>query len=376
MITIEEIHSFNQAAHLKHEWDALVQEAGLNLSLRFDFVMSLWEAHLDKKNIVLLLAKEDGKTVGIFPFFFTYLRIFGILPVVQLDLLTNIFSLYNDFICVDRADRLIFMVIDHMRKYHKQWQVLHIGNVLESSMTDTLFRNNQTLMTVRYLSGVSPFINLENGIEEYLKSKSRNFRQNLRRKECTLNEFETICMKMFDKDKDIDNALDRIYEIERESWKKGEGISIEQNEKQKRFYEIYLNKAAVCGMVKIYFLCINGEYAAFKLYLCDKDSVYFTKTAYKAKYKKYSLGFLLQAFTIKKFMELHKKECDLLIGETRLKLEFATGSKKVFNIYVYNECVYARVLFCIKKTIIAVKKVVGHPKRSTRAETHESKTTR
>ena len=114
MISIEEMNSFDQAASLKQEWDSIIDEAGLDISLSFDFITSLWESHLNKRDIVLLLAREDEVLIGIFPLTITKKMYCIGFPMTVVGPLSNLFCFHNNFICKPRADECFHAVIDYL----------------------------------------------------------------------------------------------------------------------------------------------------------------------------------------------------------------------------------------------------------------------
>ena len=358
MIVIEEINSYSEALRLKDEWNGLVKKARLNLSLDFDFVMSLWEVHLEKKDIVLLVAKEEGNVVGIFPLFMSCARVGGVIPVAQVGLLTNLFSLHNDLICEDKTGEVFSSVLEYMNTRYNKWHEIFIGNVLEESTAYRFFSKSSTANVTMRRSGADPYIDLKNGFDSYIESRSWSFRRNAKRKAKKLEELGNIQLKEFHEPRDVAFALEKINEIENESWKENAGISIDQNENQKRFYKSYLEKAALNGNWESFFLCVNGEYSAFKLLLTEQHIANSLKTAYKSKYDHYSLGFLIHLFVIKKLCERQWKEYDLLTGVTTLKQESATGIRNEFSFFIYNSNnIYAKLIYFLKQILTVVRRI-------------------
>lgn len=347
MIIIEEINKFNDAQRLKLDWDRIVKENNLSIFQSFDFVMSLWEAWFDKKDIILLLAKEDDRICGIFPLVLDRGTVFKICPVNKITLMTNEFSFFgNNLICDEKINDPLSAIVHRMNKYHAKWDYFEILNMASNSniWRDTMIRNNRNI--VISAANDAAYIGLTRGWDYYIKSKSRKFRQNLRRVDHLCCDNIPCEIKYYNTPEKVDFIMGMIYEIENESWKAREGSIMQSNKKEKVFYETYLKKAAALNNIFCAFLYIQGECAAYSVGIVDKNIFYWLKTSYKNKFKAFSPGNYLYEQLIKKLNELGFEEFNM--GNEGINIWHkkyrATEIRKNSNLFICNNHIYSALI--------------------------------
>lgn len=357
MITLSEINKFEEAINLKEDWSRIIAEAGLDISLSYDFVTSLWESHLEKKDIILLIAREEDKIVGILPLIATKDRVLGVFPVNKIGLLTNLFCFHNNFICKDRVPDLLSVIRSYLDTHYADWNVFELSNVSEGSNIMRWLTDSRCPSFLKDRTEDAPYVEICSAWEDYVNNRPKKFRWKLRRIGRELEKDGRLHSKEFFNPEDVDFILDKIFEIEKESWKEKAKISITLDEKQKKFYEIYLKKAASDNNLMVMFLCVGEEYVAFKLTIIFQNMCFLLKTAYKYKFKDNSPGFILEKYLLKKIFDMNFKKYDLLIGNQPWKREWATGIKEAFDIHIYNtRSNYSSFIYHLKKLVKFIKR--------------------
>ena len=348
MITIEEINKFSDALKLKPDWDRIVEEGNLDIFQSFDFVMSLWETWGDKKDITLLIARDETKVLGIFPLAYNKAHIFGFLPVNTISLLTGLIFMPNDFIIKDRISESLDALLYYLSTTHFKYDVFEItgyySGVRNDSRVSHWLMNSKHKKIIKRKIPSALYIKLVDNWEGYLKNKSRDFRRQIQKFDNYLGKKEIFEVKCFSSSDGMEFVLDKIYEIQRESWRadRDGGVLIEFDAVLKKFHSIYLKKAAAMGNILAMFLCINNEYAAFTLNIVNGKKTSSIATSYKEKFKEYSPGFILHKYLVKKLFELGIKEHELGVyswpreGHMEWQKRWATGSKENYWIWLYN----------------------------------------
>jgi CelD/BcsL family acetyltransferase involved in cellulose biosynthesis len=370
MITIEEINRFDQALGLKDQWNKLVDEAGLDVSLSFDFVMSLWEAYFEKRDLILLLAREENELTGIFPLYISKENIFGTITLNKIGLLTNSFFLYNDFIIKKGAQKSFDAVLHYLDAHYNNWDIFEITGFFVGVKNDSnamrwLSQNRYKRFIKRKVSE-SLYVELDRSWEEYMHKKSHKSRYNLQIAGKKLEKDGRLEVKYFGKPQELDFIFDKVHEIESESWRinkgtKGGIISA----KRRKLHESYFKKAAAQDKLLAVFLYIDGECAAFVLGIIGKKICHLLNVGYKEKFKKYSPGLIAFNHFIKKLFELGVKEFNIEIAEwpgvehLEWKKRWATGAKENYWIWLYNgNRSYALCIYYLRRLSGFIKNIV------------------
>jgi len=371
MIKIEEINKFDQAINLKGQWDKLVDEAGLDVSLSFDFVMSLWEAYFGKNDIILLLTREENELTGIFPLYMSKENIVGAITLNKISLLTNSFFLHNDFIIKNKALESFDAVLHYLDAHYNGWDIFEITGYAVGVKNDSnVMRWLSQSRYKRFIKRKAPeslYVELDGSWEEYMHKKSSNFRYDLQRKAKKLEKDGRPEVKYFGKPEEIDLIFDKVNEIESESWRinKGtKGAIIRRNNIRGKLYESYFKKAAAQDKLLAVFLYIDGECAAFVLSIIGKKTCNLWNVGYKEKFKKYSPGFIAFEHTVKKLFELGVEEFNIEIaewpgmGHMEWKKRWATGAKESCWIWLYNgNHLYALSIYYLRRLSGFIKNI-------------------
>ena len=349
MIQTRVIDVYDNAVSIKRKWDDLVEHGKLDVSASYVWTIALWESHLKKKNMNIILVERGNDILGIFPVFIKKKTINKI-PVKTICLLPNLFCVHNDLVVRDdkpEALEAFFNLINNHHDY-RNWNVFEIPSVVTNSSTDQLLQN--VLLSLRFphkiLQGSSsPFLKMKGlSWEKYLRSRSKNSRKNFKRKENTIKNAGGTEMKFVTDQKEIWKIL---LEIENKSWKHTAGFSIVDKTHQMAFYGLLINEFAEA--LKFSVLFFGKRPITYCMGILHRKKYWSLKTSYDEEFKKLSPGTVLKLWLLKYCFDIHLEEFDFGGEDEEHKLNFTDSVCHHKNYLIFNSNMYSRTVYRISR---------------------------
>jgi len=322
---------------LRQEWNELVASRLGNLYMTFEWVTSLWESHLGMRDTEFVILKAASQLQGIFPLTRQVVRKMH-MPFCQYGLVTNNYGQnHNDLILFHHQSACMDSLLNYLRE--KRWDIFFVGSVPSDSKTILLLRElegyyNYRLIKEPYVS--SPFLTLNGTWETFIERKSGNFRSDLQRKWNKTKHNRTE-FKIYSQPGDVDHILEEICKIESNSWKEDSKTSITTQPIAKKFYNIFLPKAAENGWLYVVIFYIDGKPAAYDMGILFANKYYMLKTSYDLEFKQWSPGTILRQFVIQELYKMNVGEHDFLGSDDAYKMRWTDTVRKHWNIYLYNK---------------------------------------
>ncbi|MCK6509923.1 GNAT family N-acetyltransferase [Myxococcota bacterium] len=143
---------------------------------------------------------------------------------------------------------------------------------------------------------------LHDGLDAWLERRSRNFRVSLRKSERAAQEQE-IAFEWIDGVCDGAALLERIFQIERRSWKGESGKSIYRNLPYRRFYETLCTRMGKRGLLRAIFAQHEGKDIAYAFGGIVGSVYRGFQISYNDQFAALGLGNLLQWWQMQKLAE-------------------------------------------------------------------------
>ena len=349
MIRTRVIDVYDNAVSIKRKWDYLVEHGKLDVSASYLWTIALWESHLKKKNMNIILVENGNDISGIFPVFIKKKTINKI-PVKTICLLPNLLCVHNDLVVRDDKPEALEAFCDLSNNYHdcRNWNIFEIPSVVTNSPTDRLLQN--VLSSLRFPHKISqgsssPFLKMKDlSWERYLKTRSKNSRKNFKRKENTIKNAGSTEMKFVTDQKEIWKIL---LEIENKSWKHTAGFSIVDKTHQMAFYNLLINQFAEA--LKFSVLFFEKRPIAYCMGILNRKKYWSLKTSYDEKFKKLSPGTVLKLWLLKYCFDIHLEEFDFGGEDEEHKLDFTDSVCHHKNYLIFNSNMYSRTAYFISR---------------------------
>lgn len=360
---ITKIEADSSILYLKDAWDAINSQGPDNPTLSYDWIISLLETHLDKKDVFILILEDAGRVVAIAPFFKTRIKYSG-MNLLKLSLLSNLYCCHNDLLLIGNQEKYIQELINYLVK-EVNWDVLEFEDFLENSKSVALLSITAKKMRLPITTkpGVrSPYIEITGDSYNLISRRSPKTIGDLKRKENKLANTGKLSVITYTPNGNIMKLIDKIYYIEKNSWKESAKTSITTSPKQMKFYELYLTSLIAQEKILIEVMEINNEPIAYSIMLRHRNKIYLLKNSYIEKYKRYSPGTLLFIKVMENAFEQGIEEYDFTGKAENAKMEWTDKTRQHVDILLYNRKINLYMLFMLK---VSAKKILKLTSRIT-----------
>ncbi len=174
-----------------------------------------------------------------------------------------------------------------------------------------------------------PFVVLgEGGWEHYLKGRSGQFRNQLKRKWKALERDHELSLESADSGEALEAGLDRLFDLHDARRRQLGTPSALDDPAARAFLRSFAEAARGRGWLREYLVKVDGTAAAAWLGWRVGDRFAYYQAGFDPELSRYSIGFLLLAHTVRTAIEEGAGEYDLLLGDESFKRRFATGERQ------------------------------------------------
>jgi CelD/BcsL family acetyltransferase involved in cellulose biosynthesis len=277
------------------DWDALVERCGGGILYSHGF-LRLWREHFAPGESLRVLTQRTshGGLTAALPLLLRQTRIYGV-PVRELSALANVHSGRFDLLAEnppEAARALLDALVEQA-----DWDVLRLIDVPQGGAAEALLdaADSAGLLSGRWASMNSPYIDLPASWSEMELTLSNHFRANMRRRWRRLSEKGEVSTELCDgSDHAVLNArLEEGLQLETEGWKGRGGTAICQASDTLGFYTALARQNGCEGKLRLWFLRLNGQAIAFQFGLQDGMRYLLLKPTYDEAHKAVGPGHLL-----------------------------------------------------------------------------------
>jgi CelD/BcsL family acetyltransferase involved in cellulose biosynthesis len=175
----------------------------------------------------------------------------------------------------------------------------------------------------------SPTVWSDGDQERYEACFGRNLRRNLRRNVRHLDARGQFRFVVETGGHRLDTLLKEGFRLESLAWKGAKKTAIMSRPQTLQFYSEMADWAAREGILRLFFLHLDGRPFAFAMALEDQNVLYGLKGGYDPDFARYSPGILLLYHTISYAFERRLTRYELLPGTEPYKLALANDSHEI-----------------------------------------------
>lgn len=180
----------------------------------------------------------------------------------------------------------------------------------------------------------SPSVRIDGDFETYSSGRSRGFK-NVARRWRKANREHEVRFRFEEQQDDLDRALEVGFEVEAASWKAERGTAILSTPQTRSFYFALGRAYQASGGLRLLWLDIDGEPAAFSFCLLRSGHLYLLKTGMRESFRSEAAGLVLQYCTVRHCFELGLESYELLGGDEPYKRHFANAVSNYVRVSSY-----------------------------------------
>jgi CelD/BcsL family acetyltransferase involved in cellulose biosynthesis len=299
------------------EWGALAERAR-NIFATPEWLTTWWQHFGDDRELRVDTVRHDGDLVGLLPLYVWRSR-----PPRTLRFLGHGPSDVMGPVCAAGDGPVVAAALERSLA-HGGWDVLLAERlpspaVLPSALGARELRREPS--PVLAIGGTS--------WDDYLASKSSNFRQQVRRRERKLASDHDLSFRLSDDPARLDADLDVLFRLHRERW--GAGGSGALGERRSAFHRDFARVALERGWLRLWLLELDGRAVAawYGLRFAGRELYY--QAGRDPAFDKQAVGFVLLAHTVREAMNDGMGAYDFLRGGESYKDRFTDDDTAVVS---------------------------------------------
>jgi len=349
-LTTRVISGYDEFLALESQWTDLVRRSGASHPfLEHCWLCSWWDCFGDGSQLRIVTVREGQRLIAAAPLILTTTRIYGV-PVRRLGFFYNPHVPRADFIIAERAEEACEAIWAELRAA-SDWDVIQLCQLTESS--DTLPRirelaHRDRLPIGTWKSGASPRVQIDRTFDQFHQTLAAKFRSNLRNRFKRLDQVGTVALDTVTGGSRLKESLDEGLRLEASGWKGEEGTAILNDARIQRFYELFAERAAERGWLRLNFLRVNGRAAAFDYSLEYANRIFLQKLGHDPEFSALSPSNLLLCTALRQAFERGLAEYDFLGEEAEWKRCWTEEAQSNYWLYIFANTAKGRLAHWLK----------------------------
>lgn len=329
------ITAFNQASvfdELESEWNDLLRRSAVDiLFLTWEWQSTWWDAYEAGDIWVVTCRTDDGRLVGIAPWFIQNTDGERVLRTIGCVDVTDYVDIIADRNCVEAVQvYLARFLADNTDKYDR----INLCNIPETSPTYAQFPDKlrqQHFDADTVLQEVCPVIHLPAEWEDYLGKLDKKQRHEIRRKLRKAESEAKLEWYVVGRDHDFDNEVEKFLSLMAASQPSKAEFLRDQN--NLRFFKNILSVTHEKGWLKLSFLkCNDTDVAAYCDFDYNRHILVYNSGLLPESYAQLSPGIVLLAYDIRHAIETGHIIYDFLRGNESYKYRMGAEDTRVYKL--------------------------------------------
>jgi CelD/BcsL family acetyltransferase involved in cellulose biosynthesis len=311
---------------LCHEWDTLALATAAPPFLRPGWVRAWMAAFAPRRQLQLLTVRRDEQLVALLP---VVTRMRQVVAPVNAET-----PVMGPLAVDDRAAGALLPGL-LARTHHADLRFLPEGDHARALVAEAEARGLRwRCETVRR----SPYTRVDGDWDTFCREVlSARRRKRLRRQEEKLAGLGHIDLTVHDGTVDRVEFLSEGLRLELAGWKGEQGTAVLSRPRTAQFYRSVADWAAEVGILRLYFLRLNGRAIAFGYRLEQQGVIYGVKIAYAEKFREYGPGLLLMhGMMVDAFGRAEVRSVEWQGEADPHKLDFASGVREQLRLQLFS----------------------------------------
>ncbi len=287
-IMVNRIREPEQLAPMREWWNELLRKSETRTAeLSYEWQTNHWKYFHGNDELFVLIAEDSGRVVGIAPLKRQRIRVKGV-ALHRLCFIAASESNYQDFITDDRSGKVHARFWQYLQDHRNEWDRLELENVPAASLTSEWFARERVGNALHFTRKRTRCLHLtmNRSWDEYLASRSRMHRANLRKGMHKLEEAGHVSLSRVSAEPEIRRALDGMFEFHQARWNSSPTPSKFNDERMQSFYQDCLVSMIKPGLMGLHALSVGNTPAAFLVVFYMERTCVLQLSAFNARFER------------------------------------------------------------------------------------------
>ncbi len=359
-LSIRIIDSEEEFIKLKDSWNDLLDNSNADtIFLTWEWVWEWWQHFRKSKRLVILVAQEAGRIIGIAPFYTEKVRFFGLRSYTHLEFCASsgVSSEYLDFILIKGREReLVRRFMDELfNNPNIRWDVLNFIHMKKESENLRWCREywaEKKRKVNIYEEGPNPFISLPVTTDDLSNCLGKKVRLNTRNYKNRLCKQHQTYLEVITSPENLEgNMADFIHLHQiRQQEKNEKGSFNAQRQQYLAFHSVISRIFFQKGWCYLTFLNVNKERIAGQYNFIYKGKIYCYSVGFDPAWSNARAGNVLIYMVLEHAILNKYREFDFLGGDEEYKFLWTKDSRMTVNAAFWrSNSVY--FLACLEKKV-------------------------
>jgi len=349
---IQEIREYESFLNLETEWNSLLSMTTEDtVFLRHEWFRCWWNAYGKEKEMLILLAREGEKLIGIAPLMKVSAKIRNF-SVSQIQFIENKDSPICDFIIPDRKEEVLEEILKNISKLNS-WDTISFGKIPRTSKNylalNQVLRQKHKRFKLDILSKI-PFLSIHSTWSEFYSKKPRHFKKEINYHANKIKELGKI--SVVENTSFSEKLFSDLLGVTEKSWKFEKGVAIDSDEETKNFFYNLTRVAAEKGWLSLWMLNSENKPVAMEYNLRYTGKVFALRGDYDERYQRFSPGNFLSFNMLKSYFSDNISIYELGPGFSSYKTQWANDVYETYSFTLFNKNVYSLLLSFVFLDII------------------------
>jgi|GEM_PF-3548938 len=334
-------------ASCRDEWQQLARERDAPPDLMPGWFEGLCSTRaLHPASIWVAWARCDGALSMVWPYQQRRLTRFAV-GMRAIESLQNLDCLHAGVLSSlsepETAEAILGALCDH----RGTWAMIEFTRVVGDSTLARAFTSaaaSLNLATQTTVARGSPYLTLSASWQDYLASRSANFRQNVKRRERRAASAGEFVITRYTTPEEVDRFFAYVAEIEVHTWKHPLGTSMVAQPWELEFLHLQARTFAPRGQWTGHVAFLDGAPIAHYCCLQHQGIVYGVKHSFDQRHERLSAGSILSATLLEHAHRDHQTEVDFLGSDEAHKMIWTDAVRPHVRLRIYGRGMSARLL--------------------------------
>jgi CelD/BcsL family acetyltransferase involved in cellulose biosynthesis len=338
---IQEINNYGDFIALESAWKNFLEEYEHTIFSTWEWLSTWWKHFGADKRLLLLLAKDNDRIVGIAPLMYTVSSLFG-LKRGKIEFIGTPDSDYNNFIVNEKKEETLRLFIEHLHALKKKWAFIDLSDIPQTAeCLNFLATTSKSLKPIEKC----PYLLLPESYEKFLEGLSPKKRKYIRYNMNRLQASFKVEMVDYSQEGLYTEGMQYLVELHR---KRREDIGSYSSFSDPKVRSFHLNLAKCFSKENwlcLHVLKLSGKPVAAEYAFKHRSKYYAYMAGFDPEYSQYNVGNMLFISIITKLIQEGLTNYDFLRGAEPYKDYWTETSKWNYQAILCNKGPFANIKY-------------------------------